>query len=374
METTPLPPSLVDTKPYLFRQSPAQTQFMNDKIVGGTVAWNQLVENGNFVDSTGWTTGSTNTLTASGGVARLAIASGTSANNRDIRATTQKIVDNNHVYLVSFDALGTGAFVGGALQFRQLTDQITILDFGTLTATKKRYAGICKPTGLTDPSGSNYRRRIVATPTAVSIGDYFEISNFMSIDLTQMFGATIADYVNTLEQGHAGDGIAWLKSFGFFTEDYYPYDAGSLLSVKTSAHETVKGGITHTYPLSDIELRGIPKLTDGNIVYDGDTYESDGTVTRKYGVRAYQAGDESDSTVVTDMTNTVYPLVTPTTETTTPFENPQITGTTEEYIDTRTVPMPVGHETEYFDTQKSVAVKMSMGAGLTVKMKMGGSL
>lgn len=97
-------------------------------------------------------------------------------------------------------------------------------------------------------------------------------------------------------------------------------------------------------------------------------------MTRKYGVRAYQAGDESDSTVVTDMTNTVYPLVTPTTETTTPFENPQITGTTEEYIDTRTVPMPVGHETEYFDTQKSVAVKMSMGAGLTVKMKMGGSL
>lgn len=41
-----------------------------------------------------------------------------------------------------------------------------------------------------------------------------------------------------------------------------------------------------TYPLdTDLELRGIPKLdASNNLYYDGDIYESDGTVTRKYGI------------------------------------------------------------------------------------------
>ena len=40
-----------------------------------------------------------------------------------------------------------------------------------------------------------------------------------------------------------------------------------------------------SYPLdSDLELRGIPKIENGNLYYDGDMYESDGTVTRKYGI------------------------------------------------------------------------------------------
>ncbi len=43
---------------------------------------------------------------------------------------------------------------------------------------------------------------------------------------------------------------------------------------------------SHTYPLdSSVTLRGVPKLdVNNNLYYDGDTYESDGTVTRKYGV------------------------------------------------------------------------------------------
>ena len=40
----------------------------------------------------------------------------------------------------------------------------------------------------------------------------------------------------------------------------------------------------HIYPLDEsLTLRGIPKLdANNNLYYDGDTYESDGTVTRKY--------------------------------------------------------------------------------------------
>ena len=42
----------------------------------------------------------------------------------------------------------------------------------------------------------------------------------------------------------------------------------------------------HSYTLdSDLVLRGVPKLDANNdMYYDGDTYESDGTVTRRYGI------------------------------------------------------------------------------------------
>lgn len=44
--------------------------------------------------------------------------------------------------------------------------------------------------------------------------------------------------------------------------------------------------VKHSYPLdSTITLRGIPKLDANNsLYYDGDSYEADGTVTRRYGI------------------------------------------------------------------------------------------
>ena len=41
----------------------------------------------------------------------------------------------------------------------------------------------------------------------------------------------------------------------------------------------------HVYNLEPVILRGIPKLdSNNNLYYEGDTYESDGTVTRNYGI------------------------------------------------------------------------------------------
>lgn len=126
----------------------------------------------------------------------------------------------------------------------------------------------------------------------------------------------------------------------------------------------------HTYALdSDLELRGIPTLdANNNLYYDGDTYESDGAVTRKFGVRAYQEGDATDgSTMITDGTNTVYKLTSTTTETADPYQNPQIVNDfgTEEYVDagvtastpTRDVAIPVGHQTFY---QNNLRAKLEM--------------
>jgi len=108
------------------------------------------------------------------------------------------------------------------------------------------------------------------------------------------------------------------------------------------------------YPLdSSLTLRGVPVLKDDKIEFDGDIYEADGTVTRRYAERTYQSGDESLANAITDGTNTVYKLSVETTETATPYTSPQIVDHygTEEYI-SETV-CPVGHITEYPDNLRA---------------------
>lgn len=103
-------------------------------------------------------------------------------------------------------------------------------------------------------------------------------------DLTLMFGTTIADYVYNLEQSVGGSGIAWLQSYGFFTKDYYAYDAGSLLSVNTKGRKITSGSESTTYAIDPIDLRGIPKLVNNKLNYNGDIYKANGVITRKYGI------------------------------------------------------------------------------------------
>ena len=230
----------------------------------------------------------------------------------------------------------------------------------------------------------------------------YDFDNIQVIDLTQFFGSsTIPDRAYTLESGTAGAGIAWLRSYGFFTKPYYAYNTGTMQSVKVSKYKSVgfnqwdeewESGVygfnsgtksananyircknfikvlpdtkyyvtiptsnteflclfyakdetylhayvggtasreittpadcyrmtfyvkyttysnniciniskptgtpkngeyeqynAHEYALdSDLTLRGIPKLdANNNLYYDGDEYESDGIVTRKYGI------------------------------------------------------------------------------------------
>ena len=172
------------------------------------------------------------------------------------------------------------------------------------------------------------------------------------VDLT-LFNSQIADYVYSLEQSTSGSGVTWLKSHfpRLFDNGYMSYNAGSIKSVSgLTAHVMCDAddNIIGNYPLdSSVELRGQYKLDANNNLYaDGDVWKSDGEITRKYGTRAYQSGDESDATVVTDGTTTVYPLTTPTTETAPTYDSPQWCDSkgTEEYVGSE---LPVGHNTQY---------------------------
>lgn len=127
-------------------------------------------------------------------------------------------------------------------------------------------------------------------------------------DLTLMLGSDVATYALGLETDQAGDGVSWLNKIGFFTDDY-SYNAGCMESVNTSAHviKDAEDNIVHTYSLdSSLTLRGLPKVSDDGVLYfDGDTYESDGTVTRKFKEFIFDGQDEI-WTVAATGTNKVF--------------------------------------------------------------------
>lgn len=262
---------------------------------------------------------------------------------------------------------------------------------------------LCNAASVTVTNGHKYISKVVNTWTVgASTGSAITgltSGTDMVIDLTTLFGPTIADYIFSLEQATAGAGVAWFKKY--FPEDYYPYSAPTLKHVEgvsakevvgfnqwdeewevgawststgqkyndsfrircknyirvipnstyyinapyagSSCYDADKNFISSTpysavsgnsnayyllipnnahyitfymgatygteykndicislsdpkngqyepyhkniYPLdSTLTLRGIPKLTDGKMWFDGDKYNADGTVERRYGI------------------------------------------------------------------------------------------
>ena len=394
---------IVDTAPYIFRPTAGGKKVGNrerDKLVGGTVAWNQM-------EGTlhGTYTVADVTATNNGNGSMTINGTATASSNIQMSGATRPITQG-HCYLFRIGdvTLPTGAKMSlSGINLGSGTDCI----YKRTTASTNLYFRL-------EFNNGTVFNNLVVWPSIT--------------DLTQMLGSTIADYVYTLEQATAGSGIAWLKKYGLIDDQYHAYSQGSLESVEASAHVTkdADDNVLGTYPLdSDLVLRGIPKLSNGNLYYDGDTYEWDGTVTRKYGyvdmgtlswgytssgqgrfssekptgiklpanqgvvanikTTVYVADTVShiyDAGVVAIGVNTdgrvwvhdptygtdanafktamsgvylVYELATPTTESADPFAELQVVDPdgTEEYIDygvaqgTRDFAVPVGHYTEY---------------------------
>ena len=371
-----------DNAPYNFRTTGGNADVGDRKtmeIVGGTIAWNQLAKD---MGSTNYTY-SGFTLSEADGIFTATMNGGSAILYSKNRTTI--IANENDVVLIIISGcnasnLSTNYRLGytlpnGTATTYELANNsdytiYKISAFGT-------QAGAC--------GASLY------FPSAVS-GDKFIFKGFQFFNLTQMFGASIADYIRSLETSHRGDGLSWFKHL--FPKPYYAYNAGELLSVNTSANitrgfnawdEEIEAGSynnttgekidlantnrnknpikivpntvyyetmplyryfydknmgfisfdnsgsstfttpvnayylnvrqnagefndnvnvcinlswdgerdgeyepyeEHVYPLDEsLTLRGIPKLdASNNLYYDGDTYEADGTVTRKYGV------------------------------------------------------------------------------------------
>lgn len=379
---TPWNATTADITPYNFRKVPSVGHSINseyDKIVGGTVAWNQLANNFQNRDALGLI------ITANNANGSIHI-SGTATATNSLYFRTDFVVHAGHKYFLR-GSKGNG-WLG-------------------LTNTAIRDTG----NGAIIPYNTEFTR--LQMIYGFTEGDVIDETLYPQIiDLTALFGnTTIADYIYSLEQSTAGAGVAWLKEHfpKMFNSGYIAYDAGTLKSVEgLQSHDTVgfnlwdeevdlgildsdgsilassnrlvsknfipiiegqtyymtkysvsskgrgafydadynlvkylsnfpegnlsvwtftvpsgaayvkfclppgygttynndiciniskttgtpKNGdyvayVKHTYALdSDLVLRGIPKLdASNNLYYDGDTYASDGSVTRKYGIR-----------------------------------------------------------------------------------------
>ena len=268
-----------DTTPYLNRAMPTQSNDYNREsgvIVGGTVAWNQLAK---FTNTT--INGITLTANTDGSIT----LQGTATANATFIFNSQKYP--NHVLLYrgckngSASTYGIGNSISGVIQ--TTSDRV----YKTAsTGTIYNYVTVSSGTDLTTP--------VTFTP------QFF--------DLTAMLGSTIADYIYSLEQATAGSGIAWLRSYGFLKDDYIPYSQPTLMSVQATAHKTYDSGgnVIGNYALdSNLTLRGIPKLdASNNLYYDGDTYASDGGVTRDF-VEVDLANATASTTYTGDVNKTV---------------------------------------------------------------------
>lgn len=317
-------------------------------IVGGSVAWNQLVQTGASIFSANRGTKSydsdTNTFSVD--------YTSEGANTGLFSASTFKS-KSNHVYLLRASVnLGAATAIYFGVEGDTKSATVTANDFSNIATLSKN---------ATDNKSFTFYGRT----GGISSGTV-QFRDIQIHDLTALFGTTIADYIYSLETANTGSGVAWLKNHGYFLKPYYPYTpAPSMESVMVGEHRTtglnqfdpdtgkasliggmqyqitgaytalsidgvsvtpdsngkftptadgeltVTGGnasttcvhlvwdnsrngeyepyVQRTYALdSSVVLRGIPKLDAyNNLYYDGDTYEPNGTVTRRYGIRTF---------------------------------------------------------------------------------------
>lgn len=192
-----------DSAVYLFRKTGGTKKAYNrekvQKLVGGTVAWNQLIK----VVASAVYNGVTITYT-SNGIYNVNGTGGTRSSFFNLTGATIA----NHVYITIPNISGSNVY---AWQLGFSSDSHT----NTVITKRNTVNGF----GLIVMEGT----------TADNVK-----ASLAVIDLTQMFGSTIADYLYTLETQTAGSGVALFRSL--FDKSYYAYNSGSLESVNVSEH------------------------------------------------------------------------------------------------------------------------------------------
>ena len=330
-----------------------------ERPVGVTFNWNQLIQNGNFSSASGWTV-ENSTMSISNNVATLTIQYAwpmSDASTHELYRSDLTLVEG-HKYLISCSVNMPHAYTKFYIN---LSNQYIETGYNFY------YAAMEPDTWHTfniiqEVERSEYTYLHIGPvcdeEQSYAAGDTWQIKNVYVTDLTQMLNDDIASYAYGLNvvdtyQFDGYDGINWLQSFGLFTKEYYQSVTGGLISAKLGNKKYFNSDnqLMYTCNLGSDDLRGLAKLVDGKIVYDGDVKNPDGSITRKYGYRAYQAGDENLTDAITDGTNTVYKLTTPTTQQSTTYMSPQVVykGGKEEYADSRDCPVPVGNASKYID-------------------------
>lgn len=195
-------------------------------IVGGSLGFNQLILDGDFATLGNWYTTSEASRSVSNNTMTITVNSDFGTDKIKAFLIQDNLnINKLHKHFVSFEITANTATNSCRIRQPFLTNWFNV---GT-TKQVISYIDI--------GSSSNQDNTFQVQGVAILAGTVFTIKNVMCIDLTAMFGSTIADYIYSLEQATAGAGVAWFKRY--FPNTYYAYNAGTLVNVSTSGKKYV---------------------------------------------------------------------------------------------------------------------------------------
>lgn len=221
-----------NTTPYTFRKTPSEAVSTEKvkEIIGASVGWNQLFPALSNATVNGIT------LTASNGVYTL---NGTSTSRAQFASSVNdgRVIPANHLMLFLNTITTTGTSTGR-------------VDFFFLATRKDTQQAIYPSLEIFNTAGQKRPRYIFQKYSAdITLGNTIldvtapntVVTNVnvcpQIIDLTAMFGTTIADYIYSLETATAGAGVEWIRENCPSLLEYHEYGAGSIKSVNVSGHK-----------------------------------------------------------------------------------------------------------------------------------------
>lgn len=226
--------SATDVTPYTFRRSGGGLIPFNftreelSKVVGGTVAWNQLAYDPTFTSASNWSA-RYGTVTVNNNIATVAITSEGTQRGLIAESAHASSVITGHRYLLGIDILSP------ITSTVSLTFQGVGTSGGNISVTANTWKR-CET--IYSNNEATLTRMAAYILSNLTTSQTLQYKNACVVDLTAMLGTTIADYIYSLETATAGSGIAKLREWGLFRDSYYSYDSGSLQSVCVGAHET----------------------------------------------------------------------------------------------------------------------------------------
>lgn len=213
-----------DKAVYLFRKTGGNAKAYNRekvrKLVGGTVAWNQLIE----VPSSSQSKTQNGVIIVDNRDGTYTVSSeagGATADTYIVLPSSVPVIAGHKYYY-----RGTPSGGSNSTYYSYAINALIISignDYGNGVFGSPHTDGNLSIVGLLIKSGT-----VITTPIV------FKPQLF---DLTAALGSTIADHLYTLETATPGAGVALFRSL--FDKSYYAYNAGSLESVNVSEHRCV---------------------------------------------------------------------------------------------------------------------------------------
>ena len=290
-------PTYTNADPYTFRHAPSGDYEYN-KLIGGTVAWNQLVgssdttitvKNGHKYYSI---IGGTKAIAQSSGAA-ISVTGGTDIVIDLTQAFGSTIAD----YIYSLEQANTGS---GVAWFRKyFPNDYYANDPGSLQSVN---VSAHKTTGF-NLWDEVWRNGYYDKNTGAFHNTNDQITNRYPIKVlpnTEYFisalGGSRVVYLNANKSVisiETKNNLPFTTpancryiNFNTFTTYGTSYNNDICVNLSNPAKNgTYEPYTCRTYPLDATkQLRGIPKLVDGKLAYDGDIYTSEGKIQRKYGI------------------------------------------------------------------------------------------